>query len=116
MRQPPYTTRSGLRIGGCYQPVQRPQHDEDALRLQDALIASRSKHARACGNRRRGLQAPAFIQLRLRLLKLLLQRLLLRAQIGILKLKLRHAAAKVSVFVPKHDEAGQGGKSREHRR
>lgn len=39
MRQPPYTTKSGLRIGCEYRPAQRPQHDEDALRLQQALIA-----------------------------------------------------------------------------
>lgn len=44
VKQPPYTTRSGLRIGCEYRPAQRPQHDEDALRLQEALIAPRRRY------------------------------------------------------------------------
>lgn len=34
----PYTTPSGLQIGRCYIPRQRPAHDRDAMRLQDALL------------------------------------------------------------------------------
>lgn len=34
----PYTTQSGLQIGRCYIPRQRPAHDRDACRLQDALL------------------------------------------------------------------------------
>lgn len=34
----PYTTPSGLQIGRCYIPRQRPAHDRDACRLQDALL------------------------------------------------------------------------------
>jgi hypothetical protein len=37
--EPPYTTRTGLKIGSAYQKRQRPDMDGDALRLQDALLS-----------------------------------------------------------------------------
>jgi hypothetical protein len=37
----PYTTRTGLQIGLHYTPPQRPYHDRDALRLQDALLGNK---------------------------------------------------------------------------
>jgi hypothetical protein len=40
-RQPPYTTRSGLRIGSAYAPTTRPNLDRDALRIQRALLGER---------------------------------------------------------------------------
>jgi hypothetical protein len=49
VRQPPYTTRSGLRIGCEYRPAQRLHHDEDACRLQAALLAG-SMPRRCAGN------------------------------------------------------------------
>ena len=39
----PYTTRTGLQIGSLYTPPQRPYHDEDALRLQRALLGERRR-------------------------------------------------------------------------
>jgi hypothetical protein len=42
MPTPPFTTRSGLQIGSAYTPPQRPYHDRDALKLQDALLGNKS--------------------------------------------------------------------------
>jgi hypothetical protein len=36
--EPPYTTRTGLKIGSAYQRRQRPEMDSDASRLQAALL------------------------------------------------------------------------------
>lgn len=41
----PYTTPSGLQIGRCYIPRQRPAHDRDACRLQDALLYDPQREA-----------------------------------------------------------------------
>lgn len=41
----PYTTPSGLQIGRCYIPRQRPAHDRDACRLQDALLFDPQREA-----------------------------------------------------------------------
>lgn len=41
MSQAPLITKSGLRIGCAYTPNTHPYHDEDALRLQDALLGNR---------------------------------------------------------------------------
>lgn len=40
MPVPPYTTKSGIRIGSAYQRYQRPSMDRDACRLQRALLTS----------------------------------------------------------------------------
>ena len=45
MRQPPYTTKSGLQIGLLYQPPLRLHHDRDARLLQDALLNTREAGA-----------------------------------------------------------------------
>lgn len=37
----PYTTKTGLQIGRLYIPRQRPHHDRDAIRLQNALLGQR---------------------------------------------------------------------------
>jgi hypothetical protein len=36
--EPPYTTKTGLKIGSAYQRRQRPEIDGDASRLQEALL------------------------------------------------------------------------------
>jgi hypothetical protein len=43
---PPYHTGK-VAIGCAWQPTQRPHHDEDALRLQEALIAPRRRYTLA---------------------------------------------------------------------
>lgn len=37
----PYTTKTGLRIGGNYYPDLHQYHDNDALKLQDALLKNK---------------------------------------------------------------------------
>lgn len=46
MRQPPYHTGK-VAIGCAWQPMQRPYHDRDACRLQEALLASRQPRRKA---------------------------------------------------------------------
>lgn len=42
----PYTTRSGLRIGCCARRAPPPYMDDDAIRLQRALLGKRSPTSR----------------------------------------------------------------------
>jgi hypothetical protein len=37
--EPPYTTKTGLKIGSAYQQRQRPDMDSDARRIQEALLS-----------------------------------------------------------------------------
>jgi hypothetical protein len=37
--EPPYTTKTGLKIGSAYQKRQRPDMDSDAISIQDALLS-----------------------------------------------------------------------------
>lgn len=46
MRQPPYHTGK-VAIGAAYQPQQRPHHDRDALRLQEALLRAHLQQQRS---------------------------------------------------------------------
>ena len=41
MPTPYNTTRTGVQIGRLYIPQQRPHHDRDAIRLQNALLGRR---------------------------------------------------------------------------
>ena len=52
MPTPPYTTKTGLKIGSAYQRYQRPSMDADAYRLQRALLTS-DKELRELASERR---------------------------------------------------------------